>query len=1091
MFMRRWFNSKYQREQSLWSFLSRQLYKKNTDQSARKQVNDKRRLIFTLASVSALAVILFIVLEPSFAQAPVANVGSVSKTIINWAIGGIAKVVVWLAEQLGYVLIFLIELLINVVQYNNFVNATPVQIGWPLLRDTVNMFFIVVVLVTAFATIIGYPADFNYKKVLPKLLLMAVLINFSKTLIGLMIDFSQVIVLTFVNGFKQAAGGNFIQALGISKIMRLTDTTGMIEDNNGEITITLSGGRGEKENTWSLMNIFVAAVFAIWIVSLSITLILIMLIFFLARIIVLWFLLITSPVAFFAWSLPGTLQSAFKSFTGEWWSKLSAALVGGPTMAFFLWLSLAMAQRSTDLVGPTGLYDPEKVSTEVTQFQQTTKQQKFVTPSEFGDPRVFATFIIMVAFMLVGVQTSVKFASDVAPAAKGLLNFLEKSKAGVALPASLMAGRFAAKTAKRSAALTGAAIVGGAGLAYGGAKLAGKGAMFAGKEYEARTGKISDLAKGAQKSKYFAWAPVSVQKAVSGVAAAPKKAAIAKAKQLKDIGSDMDPIAYQEMLATQLAAANGSIVPGRDKHIIAPRIGDVKGIELAMAQQAMSGIYQESLNKANEGKAREQLGKNATEDQVKARAKEMTNTQVSQQLAQAEKYAKEHNDDDMLKKIKEMREKNPALALAGDKRREQAINDASDTQGERRIKPEAFMDGTYALNYAHKKGWIDERGRKTATADTDPEYKKFMGGKQGDLMRAHLEYARSSEAAGDQVQAIITGKHADGSAFNDVPKDAAGNVIKDAKGDPLEGEALRSAQLAARNYTVNVSKDGEGFSVVQNQNFRAGDMKLGEVKLTSEGRFDRTTNDENKIVRNDATRQSLNANMGQLGMVQDSPDEAARPIAVQDIGKEISQDVAEDLNRDLGALQQFRARGAGRSGGINLDEHDDDIAEERAKMARKYLQHSVSTKALFGHDGKTGGFANEEGRKAFEKTMEGLVDKIQAGDYGQETVSALSALTKQVGNKGEAYELMQQSLSRMNQGQILNAMNAGIPEQKTAMRKAFMTVVSQAEIDKDSGKSGTAAMRFREAAIKPPPPGSPPEDFKRSSAVHRILFEGK
>lgn len=144
------------------------------------------------------------------------------KDLINYILLGLATILGWLIQFLGTFIVMLVHVVIDVSQYNAFVSSAPVQAGWPLVRDVVNMFFIVVLLVSAFATIVQWkPGQWRYNVVLPKLLLMAVLVNFSLTLIGLLIDFSQVVMLTFVNGFKSAAGGNFITALKLDKIMKL------------------------------------------------------------------------------------------------------------------------------------------------------------------------------------------------------------------------------------------------------------------------------------------------------------------------------------------------------------------------------------------------------------------------------------------------------------------------------------------------------------------------------------------------------------------------------------------------------------------------------------------------------------------------------------------------------------------------------------------------------------------------------------------------------------------------------------------------------------------------------------------------------
>src|SRR3989344_6014951 len=113
---------------------------------------------------------------------------------------------------IGLLALQMVNLLIKIAQFNNFVDFAPVVTGWTIIRDVVNMPFIVMLLVIAISTILGYEA-YSYRRLLPRLVLMAVLINFSRTIIGLLIDVGQIFMLTFVNAFSGAAGGNFVNAL--------------------------------------------------------------------------------------------------------------------------------------------------------------------------------------------------------------------------------------------------------------------------------------------------------------------------------------------------------------------------------------------------------------------------------------------------------------------------------------------------------------------------------------------------------------------------------------------------------------------------------------------------------------------------------------------------------------------------------------------------------------------------------------------------------------------------------------------------------------------------------------------------------------
>jgi hypothetical protein len=112
---------------------------------------------------------------------------------------------------------------VAIAQYNDFTNSAAVVYGWVVIRDICNMFFIVILLVIAFSVILRIDG-YDIKKMIPKLLIMAVLINFSRTICGLIIDLAQVIMLTFVASFKNLAGGGFVTMFGMDKYLAFSET---------------------------------------------------------------------------------------------------------------------------------------------------------------------------------------------------------------------------------------------------------------------------------------------------------------------------------------------------------------------------------------------------------------------------------------------------------------------------------------------------------------------------------------------------------------------------------------------------------------------------------------------------------------------------------------------------------------------------------------------------------------------------------------------------------------------------------------------------------------------------------------------------
>src|SRR3989338_8588776 len=135
----------------------------------------------------------------------------------QWLSDSIAWLLLLIAGIIGELTITLIGLLVDVAQFNNFIDAPAVARGWVIVRDVCNMFFIVILLLIAFGSVF-HIEEYQYKKILGKLLIMAVLINFSKSIAGFFIDISQVVMLTFVNGFHEAAAGNFLTGFHISEM---------------------------------------------------------------------------------------------------------------------------------------------------------------------------------------------------------------------------------------------------------------------------------------------------------------------------------------------------------------------------------------------------------------------------------------------------------------------------------------------------------------------------------------------------------------------------------------------------------------------------------------------------------------------------------------------------------------------------------------------------------------------------------------------------------------------------------------------------------------------------------------------------------
>lgn len=247
--------------------------------------------------------------------------------VICWITYGVSNIVYAVVWLLGLLFTKLTNLLISIIApYSDFVTSPTVQVGWVIVRDLSNMFFILVLLAIAFGTIFK-SEKYNYKTLLPRLLAMAVFINFSRTITGLVIDFAQVIMLTFVNAFQAAAGGNIATSLGVANLLSIS----------------------AEADAVGMMDVLISLLFAALMLFIMVAVVGVLLATLVTRIIALWVLTILSPGAFFLSTFP-----AGKQHYDEWWTKLICWAFSGPVIAFFLWLALATMVESGDRVAAVG-----------------------------------------------------------------------------------------------------------------------------------------------------------------------------------------------------------------------------------------------------------------------------------------------------------------------------------------------------------------------------------------------------------------------------------------------------------------------------------------------------------------------------------------------------------------------------------------------------------------------------------------------------------------------------------------------------------------------------------------------------------------
>lgn len=267
---------------------------------------------------------IFLQRAPAFAQATIDPIMTdrLFLFIADFAIG--------IAGMIGQLIVALLEVVtIPIMQYNGFVSSPVVGAGWSIVRDTVNMFFVLVLVAIAVGTIFGSDR-FQWRQQVVRLMVFAIVINFSRTLCGLMIDVAQVIMLTFANALKDIAGGNFIQVFGLKDLISISTSSDRMQ--------ALAGGAGEQ--ALNAFDYFTAGVMSVFLMLIVFVVVLMLTAILVYRIVALWVLIVIAPLAWFLGGAKGVVSS---DAYAEWWKNFKCYLLIGPVLTFFVWLTLAVA----------------------------------------------------------------------------------------------------------------------------------------------------------------------------------------------------------------------------------------------------------------------------------------------------------------------------------------------------------------------------------------------------------------------------------------------------------------------------------------------------------------------------------------------------------------------------------------------------------------------------------------------------------------------------------------------------------------------------------------------------------------------------
>jgi hypothetical protein len=314
-------------------------------------------------TIIAICVIIFGLLAPNTSHALFGIETAVAKGIFQLLVDIIRTVLNWL-------LLAAAAFFDGMLDVGFTKNTDAIMEGWKMARDISNMFFILLMVVVAFGTILR-SEKYGVKKLLPKIIGIALLINFSMVFCGAIVDISNVAGEAFIKEIRKGANGEgaisatFADAFEVgSNQMTFTDC----EDYKVHVTNlcntklkNLPGGienclknvernyrdcqaDGEivvETQDETFINILLSGIVGSIVMMIAVFTLFAGGILLLIRVVAIWLLIAISPLAFMCYIVPG-LDSNWK----KWWSKFINYCIFAPVYAFFVWLAVKFAQSS-------------------------------------------------------------------------------------------------------------------------------------------------------------------------------------------------------------------------------------------------------------------------------------------------------------------------------------------------------------------------------------------------------------------------------------------------------------------------------------------------------------------------------------------------------------------------------------------------------------------------------------------------------------------------------------------------------------------------------------------------------------------------
>ncbi len=298
-----------------------------------------------------------------------AYLGEVFVNSFKWVI---SEAFLMIQKIVGLCVSLMSSLCQGILNLTNPHDSPAVQNGWETTRDFVNLFFVLILLVIALSTILRIE-QYGIKKLLPRLIIAALLINFSLVFAGVILDFAGVLTDFFLSDKQKfftdiasqmrlpstmqtnaeqstpyycavensSVGGDYSNECDSRPFATPGECQNFVDTNlygfGNCITINPDNHQVDWDKIkgldfWTLIgSLILSTIFSLIALIVFGAFAFLLLI----RLVIIYFLLILSPIAWLCMVLPSTRHI----FT-QWWSTFIKWVFFAPAAIFFIWLSV-------------------------------------------------------------------------------------------------------------------------------------------------------------------------------------------------------------------------------------------------------------------------------------------------------------------------------------------------------------------------------------------------------------------------------------------------------------------------------------------------------------------------------------------------------------------------------------------------------------------------------------------------------------------------------------------------------------------------------------------------------------------------------